>query len=124
MRMSVAAVAALLLSVALLQDSGRSRGAALAGQPSVNVAVVPGLVAPTYQGFYGIPKLPVTDPQLSGFNFTALPAVDVKTTRLQPPTNEVRRSFLGRGATPHLPLSSGSSLSTSSTIQGPEMNIE
>lgn len=80
--MTTAAAAALLFSVVLLQGSGRSHGAVQAGQPSVNVAVVPGFVAPRYPGFFGIPKLPVTDPQLSSFHFTAVAAGSVTTKRL------------------------------------------
>jgi len=49
----------------------------------VNVAVVPGFVSPTYPGYYGIPKLPVTDPQLSNFHFTAVPTASVTTTKLK-----------------------------------------
>jgi hypothetical protein len=82
-RIVIAAVAALGFSVALLHDSDRSRGATHPGQPSVNVAVVPGFVSPTYPGYYGIPKLPVTDPQLSQFHFTAVPASQVNPTKLK-----------------------------------------
>jgi hypothetical protein len=83
LRIVIAAVAAVLLSFVLLQNSGGSRGAVPGGQASVNVAVVPGFVSPTYPGYYGIPKLPVTDPQLSQFHFTAVPAANVTTTRLK-----------------------------------------
>jgi hypothetical protein len=82
-RIVIAVVAALLFSVAVLQDSERSRGATRPGQPSVNVAVVPGFVSPTYPGYYGIPKLPVDDPQLSHFHFTAVAAGSVNTTKLK-----------------------------------------
>lgn len=82
MRMIMAAFAALLLSVVLFGGSERSQGAVQAGQASVEVAVVPGFVSPTYPGYYGIPKLPVTDPQLSSFHFTAVPAGSVTTTKL------------------------------------------
>lgn len=83
MRIVIAAVAALLCSVALLEHSNQSRGAAQAGDPSLNVAVVPGFVSPTYPGYYGIPKLPVTDPQLSKFHFTPVPATEVTPTKLK-----------------------------------------
>src|SRR4051812_27574806 len=83
LRIVIAALAAVLLSFVLLQNSGGSRGAVPGGQASVNVAVVPGFVSPTYPGYYGIPKLPVTDPQLSQFHFTAVPAAKVTTTRLK-----------------------------------------
>jgi hypothetical protein len=83
LRIVIAAVAAVLLSFVLLQNSGGSQGAVPGGQASVNVAVVPGFVSPTYPGYYGIPKLPVTDPQLSQFHFTAVPAANVTTTRLK-----------------------------------------
>jgi hypothetical protein len=82
-RIVFASVAALVASVVLLHGSTGSRGAVRSGQPSVNVAVVPGFVSPTYPGYYGIPKLPVTDPQLSSFHFSAVPAAQVTTTKLQ-----------------------------------------
>jgi hypothetical protein len=82
-RIVIAAVASLLFSVAVLQDSGQGRGATPTGQSSVNVAVVPGFVSPTYPGYYGIPKLPVTDSQLSHFHFTAVPAAEVNATMLK-----------------------------------------
>jgi hypothetical protein len=82
-RIIIAAVAALSLSVGLLHDSAASRGAAQAAKPSVEVAVVPGFAPPTYPPYFGIPKLPVTDPQLSHFHFTQLPASKVTTVRLQ-----------------------------------------
>ncbi len=84
MRIVIAAVAALLFSVAVLQESDGSRGATqAASQPSANVAVVPAFRPPPYPGFIGIPKLPVTDPQLSAFHFTAVPAAEVTTAKLQ-----------------------------------------
>jgi hypothetical protein len=81
-RIVIAAVAAILFSIVVLQHSDRSRGATPKGQPSVNVAVVPGFVSPTYPGYYGIPKLPVTDPQLASFHFSQVPLAGVNTTRL------------------------------------------
>lgn len=83
MRIVIAAVAALSLSIGLLHSSAGSRGATTASQASVQVAVVPGFAPPTYPGYYGIPKLPVTDPQLSDFHFTELPLSKVTTTNLQ-----------------------------------------
>jgi hypothetical protein len=82
-RIVLASAAALAASVALLHGSTAGQGAVRSSQPSVNVAVVPGFVSPTYPGYYGIPKLPVTDPQLSSFHFTAVPAAQVTTTKLQ-----------------------------------------
>jgi hypothetical protein len=82
-RIVIAAVAALSLSVGFLHDSAGSRGATQAGKPSVEVAVVPGFVSPTYPPYYGIPKLPVTDPQLSHFHFTQVPTSAVNTAKLQ-----------------------------------------
>src|SRR5436309_7237824 len=82
-RIFVAAVAALSLSIGLLHGSAGSRGATTASQASVKVAVVPGFAPQTYSGYYGIPKLPVTDPQLSHFHFTELPPSNVTTTQLQ-----------------------------------------
>ena len=83
MRIVIAAVAALSLSVGLLHSASGSRGATQASRASVEVAVVPGFVSPTYPGYYGIPKLPVTDPQLSHFHFTEVPASKVTTAKLQ-----------------------------------------
>lgn len=40
-------------------------------------------MSPTYPGYYGIPKLPVTDPQLSQFHFKAVPTSEVNTTKLK-----------------------------------------
>jgi hypothetical protein len=82
-RIVIAAVAALLFSAAVLHGSDRSRGATPTGQPSLEVGVVPGFVSPTYPGYYGIPKLPVDDPQLSKFHFTAVPAQNVNATKLK-----------------------------------------
>jgi hypothetical protein len=82
-RIVIAAVAALLFSVAVLQDSDRSRGATPTGQPSVEVGVIPGFVSPTSPGYYGIPKLPVDDPSLAKFHFTAVPAANVNSAKLQ-----------------------------------------
>jgi hypothetical protein len=81
-RIVIAALAAVLLSFVLLQNSSGSRGATPAGQQSVNVAVVPGFVSPTYPGYYGIPRLPVDDPQLSKFHFTEVPVRKVDSTKL------------------------------------------
>jgi hypothetical protein len=82
-RIVIAAVAALSLSIGLLHGSAGIRGATTASQASVKVAVVPGFAPPTYSGYYGVPKLPVTDPQLSHFHFTELPPPKVTTTHLQ-----------------------------------------
>lgn len=83
MRIVIAALAALSLSVGLLHSSAGSRGATQATQKSVEVAVVPGFAPPTYPSYYGIPKLPVTDPQLSAFHFTPLPPPKVTTPNLK-----------------------------------------
>jgi hypothetical protein len=82
-RIVIAAVAALSLSVGLLHGSAGSQGATQASHASVEVAVVPGFAPPTYPKYYGIPKLPVTDPQLSHFHFTELPPPKVTLTKLQ-----------------------------------------
>jgi hypothetical protein len=81
-RIVIAAVAALSLSIGLLHSSAGSRGATTTSQASVHVAVVQGFAPPTYPGYYGIPKLPVTDPQLSHFHFTQLSPSKVTTTNL------------------------------------------
>src|SRR5437016_10904399 len=74
--LSALAVSALLVAPAL---SDR----AVTAQASVNVAVVPGFTPPAYPGFYGVPALPVNDPQLSAYHFTALAPANVTTTALQ-----------------------------------------
>lgn len=83
MRIVIAAVAAFSLSVGLLQSSAGSHAASAASQKSVEVAVIPGFAPPTYSPYYGIPKLPVKDPQLSQFHFTELPPSKTNTAHLQ-----------------------------------------
>ena len=83
MRIVLAAAAATLLSVALLQVPGGSRGAVQASQPSADVAVVPGFAPPTYSGYFGIPKLPVSAAQLAPYHFTQVPAAQVTAAKLQ-----------------------------------------
>ncbi len=83
MRIVFAAAAATLLSVALLQVPGSSRGAVQASQPSANVAVVPGFAPPTYPPYFGIPMLPVSAAQLAPYHFTQVPADQVTAAKLQ-----------------------------------------
>jgi hypothetical protein len=65
--MTIAAlgVSALLVTPAL-------SGSAATTQASVDVAVVPGFTPPPYPGFFGVPPLPVSAPELSAYHFTAL----------------------------------------------------
>ncbi|MFL5960979.1 MAG: hypothetical protein ACJ75G_12035 [Gaiellaceae bacterium] len=83
MRIVIGGLAALVLSVALLQDSRRSAGAAQATGPSSQVAVIPGFNPPRYPGYYGVPALPVSDQQLSGYHFTQVPRDQVTGTLLK-----------------------------------------
>jgi hypothetical protein len=73
-RILIAGVAALLLSAALLEYPAHSRGAAGDPQTSSNVAVVPAFKPPAYPGYFGVPALPVNDPQLAPYHFTQLAA--------------------------------------------------
>jgi hypothetical protein len=82
-RILIAAAAALLLTGVLLHNTGRSRGAVQAGQASSQVAVVPAFKPTPYPGYIGIPKLPVSAPQLAAYHFTAVPAAKVTTAKLQ-----------------------------------------
>src|SRR5206468_3426618 len=82
-RIAIAAVAATLLSVGLLQAPGRSRGAVQASQSSVDVAVVPGFAPTPAPGYFGIPALPVGAPQLAAYHFTEVPAAQVTAAKLQ-----------------------------------------
>jgi hypothetical protein len=82
-RIVIAAVAAAVLSVALLQVAGSSRGAVQTAQPSVSVAVVPGFTPKTYPGYYGVPKLPVSAPQLAAYHFTEVSAAQVSAAKLE-----------------------------------------
>lgn len=82
MRNLIAVVVGVLLAVALLQDAGRSRGAVQAAAPSVQVAVIPGFSPAPYPGTFGVPTFPTTDPQLSAYHFTQVPAAQVTTAEL------------------------------------------
>lgn len=83
MRIVLAAATATLLSVAILQGPGGSRGAAQASQASANIAVVPGFTPPTYPSYFGIPKLPISAAQLAPYHFSELPAAQVTAANLQ-----------------------------------------
>src|SRR5215467_5732047 len=72
MRRAVAVLAAGLIAAAFLGFPGHSRGAALATQASVNVAVVPGFKAPVYPGFGGVGNFPASNPRLSAYHFSQL----------------------------------------------------
>ena len=71
-RLTVAALAALILSAAFLGYPGHSRGAATSTQASVNVAVVPGFTAPIYPGYAGVGNFPATNSRLSAYHFSEL----------------------------------------------------
>lgn len=86
MRIVIGGLAAALLSLALLQTTVGSRSVARAaansGQPSSNVAVIPGFTAPKYSGFFGVPDFPVNAPQVSAYHFSQLPTDQVTTASL------------------------------------------
>ena len=82
MRLAVAALAAVTISVVLLQHPGQSRGGAAATQANLDVAVIPGFSPPTYPGFYGVPPLPTKASQLAAFHFSQLAATKVTTAAL------------------------------------------
>ena len=82
-RMLIAGAAALLLAVALLQYPAHSRGASGGGQPSSNVAVVPGFAPTPYKGNSGVPALPVGAPELAKYHFTQLPASSITAAALK-----------------------------------------
>jgi hypothetical protein len=73
-RILIAGATAALLSTALLEYPAHSRGAAKATQASVKVAVVPGFKPPAYAGSFGMPALPVNNPQLAAYHFAELAA--------------------------------------------------
>lgn len=82
-RILVAGFGALVLSAALLGYPAHSRGAGVGGQPSNNVAVVPGFAPKPYGGNAGVPPLPVNSPELAKYHFTELPAANVTTSALK-----------------------------------------
>jgi hypothetical protein len=82
-RIVLAAAAATLLSMTLLQGPGGSQGAVQASQPSAEVAVVPGFTPPAYPGSFGIPKLPRSAALLAPYHFSELPAAQVTSANLQ-----------------------------------------
>jgi hypothetical protein len=82
LRILIAALAAVIVSAAFLEQPGHSRGAGAATQASVNVAVIPGYTPPTYPGYHGVSALPVGAPQLSAYHFSQLPANQVTASAL------------------------------------------
>ena len=82
-RIVLAAAAATLLSVMLLQVPRGSRGAVQASQPSANVAVVRGFAPPAYPGYDGVPRLPISAAQLAPYHFSQVPAAQVTAAKLQ-----------------------------------------
>ena len=81
-RVLIACAAALVLSLALLEHPGGSRGANGPPLESSNVAVIPGLAPQAYSGTYGVPALPVDSPALASYDFTSLPADQVTSAAL------------------------------------------
>src|SRR5438270_10039119 len=81
-RILIAGVAALVLSVVLLEHPGRSRGASSAAQKSSHVAVIPGFAPNPYPGTQGVPPLPVSSPQLASYHFTQLAVNEVTSAAL------------------------------------------
>jgi hypothetical protein len=84
MRRGVAVLAAVLIAAAFLGYPGHSRGAALATQSSVNVAVVPGFKAPVYPGYGGVGNFPASNPRLSAYHFSELAASSLTAGNLAP----------------------------------------
>jgi hypothetical protein len=84
MRLTVAALAAVILSAAFLGYPDHSRGAATATQSSVNVAVVPGFKAPIYPGYAGVGNFPAANSRLSAYHFTELPFSKLTASGLAP----------------------------------------
>ena len=83
LRVLVAVVVAVGLSVGFLEYPGHGQGAATAGtQSSVSVAVIPGFTPPVYPGYHGVSKLPVGSSQLSGYHFSQLPVNQVSAAAL------------------------------------------
>ena len=71
-RILIAAAAAVALAGALLEYPAHGKSAAASTQASSAIAVVPGFKPPPYPGSYGMPALPVNDPQLASYHFTEL----------------------------------------------------
>ena len=71
-RILVAGAAAAVLFTALLEYPAHSPASAGDTQSSSAVAVVPGFKPPTYAGSFGVPALPVNNPQLARYHFTEL----------------------------------------------------
>lgn len=82
-RIFIAGLAVLVVSGALLEHPGRSRGAGGAAQPSNNIAVVPGFAPKPYPHNSGVPPLPVFLSQLAKYHFSQLPAASVTTAALK-----------------------------------------
>jgi hypothetical protein len=84
-RILVAGFGALVLAFVLLGSPAGSRGAAAAGSPSNNVAVVPGFAPPSYPGNQSVPPLTTVLklPMYSQYHFTQLGASAVTTAALK-----------------------------------------
>lgn len=82
-RLLVAGLAALALSGGLLEHPAHSRGASGGGNPSSNVAVVPGFAPKPYKGNSGVPPLPVNWSGVAKYHFTELPIASVTAAELK-----------------------------------------
>jgi hypothetical protein len=81
-RILIAGIMGLLLAVLALEHPAHSRGAAVATQPSSQIAVIPGFAPKAYPGTNGVPPLPVSSQQLASYHFTQLPANQVTSAAL------------------------------------------
>jgi hypothetical protein len=82
-RIVIGGIAAVVVSVALLQHTGRGNSAVQAARTSSKVAVIPGFKAPQYPGYHGVPAFPASDSRLSAYHFTQVSASQVTTTLLR-----------------------------------------
>lgn len=80
---AAAAIAAFALVFALGAGAGQGQGATAAVVKSSQIAVVPGFAPPAYDGFTGVPPLPVGASKLAGYHFSQLAADQVTTASLQ-----------------------------------------
>lgn len=83
-RILIAGVAALVLSVVVLEHPGGSRGASGVPQRSSKVAVIPGFAPKPYPGTSGVPPLPVSLSQFASYHFSQIPADQVTPAALSP----------------------------------------
>jgi hypothetical protein len=82
-RILIAGVAALVLSLVLLERPGRSPASSTV-QRSSQVVVIPGFAPHAYPGTRGVPPLPVSAKLLAPYHFSQLPANQVTSAALSP----------------------------------------